>query len=247
MNQRIEKSKWKRSATCLVDHWETKECTSYMLRAPLSLIFVFPQPEGGVNEGQVFLAPLTKSYDGPRIAAPTGSWKDGLCGCLNAGFFHPSFCCSLWCNPIAMAQVMSRMQLTWCGTPGPLARTSKTFQVVLMLLAAFFVYSIAMEVILLKFPLVDGQAPLYVSILHIAGDLLFFVWSLLALCNTRKAVRQRYQIPEQHCKGCEDVCCSLFCSMCTVSQMMRHTGEYETFPGTCCSATGHPPGTPLVV
>lgn len=208
-----------------------------------SSLFV-SQPEGGVNEGQVFLAPLSKSYDGPRLAAPTGSWKDGLFGCCNVGFTHPSLWCSLCCRPLAMAQVMSRMQLSWWGLPGPLAQTSKTFQVVLMLLVAFYVYAVAMEVAMLLYPTPDDTPHLALSIARIAGVVLFSLWWLMALCNTRKTVRQRYQIPGG---GCEDVCCSLFCSCCTVSQMMRHTGEYETFPGTWCSATGHPPGTPLVV
>jgi hypothetical protein len=43
-------------------------------------------PEGGVTEGQVFLAPLM-GYDGPRLDAPTGGWKDGAFDCCNAGTF----------------------------------------------------------------------------------------------------------------------------------------------------------------
>ena len=61
-------------------------------------------PAGGVEEGQVFLAPLSKNYDGPRILGPTGHWKDGLFDCFKAGFCHPSFWCSLCCTQVAMAQ-----------------------------------------------------------------------------------------------------------------------------------------------
>jgi Cys-rich protein (TIGR01571 family) len=151
-----------------------------------------------------------------------------------------------------MAQVMSRMQLTWLGGIGSANMTRQTFMVVLMLTVAFFVYCLALEIA--AFPYTSTSTvespvdpPLYISVLRMAGDLLFSLWAFIALCRTRRAVRERYQIPEQHCKGCEDACCSLWCGCCVAAQMMRHTGEYETYTGVCCSATGHPPGAPLVV
>lgn len=144
-----------------------------------------------------------------------------------------------------MAQVMSRMQLTWLGGVGPANKTRQTFMVVLLLVIAFFVYSVALEIA--AFPYSSLDEPIYIPILRIGGDLLFSLWAFIALCRTRKTVRQRYQIPEHQCKGCEDACCSLWCGCCVAAQMMRHTGEYETYAGVCCSTTGHPPGTPLVV
>jgi len=214
--------------------------------------YFFPpvQPEGGVEEGQIFLTPLPDNYVGARLAAPTGRWKDGLCdffGTKNspAGVCHPSLWCSLCCAPIAMAQVISRMQLTWCGQPGSFYSTSRSFMVIIMLVAAFFVYSTALE--LAALPYTMETTPLYMTILRLAGNLIFSVWSLYALCRTRQNVRARYQIPEKHCKGCEDFCCAFWCGCCVTAQMMRHTGEYENYPAVCCSKTGHPPGTPLVV
>jgi Cys-rich protein (TIGR01571 family) len=144
-----------------------------------------------------------------------------------------------------MGQVMSRMQLTWLGTAGPLNRTRQTFFVVLLLVVAFFVYSTALEIA--SIPYEVGDAPTFIESLKLAGNLLFSLWAMYALCRTRETVRARYQIPEERCKGCEDLCCSVFCGCCAVAQMMRHTGEYENYPAVCCSATGHPPGTPLVV
>jgi Cys-rich protein (TIGR01571 family) len=167
--------------------------------------------------------------------------------CVQTGFCHPSLCCSLWCTQIAMAQVMSRMQLTWLGRVGPASKTNQTFLVILLLVIAFFVYSVALEIAALPYMSAPQTEPIYLSILRIGGDLLFSLWAFVALCQTRKTVRQRYQIPEQYCKGCEDACCSLWCGCCVTAQMMRHTGEYDTYAGVCCSATGHPPGAPLVV
>jgi len=71
-------------------------CSVYFLHA----LFSFDQqPEGGVKEGDTFLAPLPADMaDGPRIKAPTGQWKDGLFNCFGYGILHPSLCCSLWCT-----------------------------------------------------------------------------------------------------------------------------------------------------
>ena len=70
-------------------------------------------PTGGVEEGQVFLAPLGKNYDGPRLVAPTGNWKDGIFDFCNAGFCHPSFWCSLICTQLAMGQGMQQYYSTY--------------------------------------------------------------------------------------------------------------------------------------
>lgn len=205
-----------------------------------------PKPEGGVQEGQMFLVPLPKSYAGNKIEAPTGQWKDGLCHFCAAGWSHPSLWCSLCCGTIAMAQIMSRMQLTWLGEPGPLKQTKKAFSVVLTLTICYFIYCWSLEFAALPYA-TPADEPIWLSYSRIGGSLIFSLYSIYALCRTRQSVRTRYQIPETHCQGCEDICCSFWCNCCVTAQIMRHTGEYETYPGVCCSQTGHPPGTPIVV
>eukprot|EP00540_Astrosyne_radiata_P013380 CAMPEP_0116847184 /NCGR_PEP_ID=MMETSP0418-20121206/14289_1 /TAXON_ID=1158023 /ORGANISM="Astrosyne radiata, Strain 13vi08-1A" /LENGTH=136 /DNA_ID=CAMNT_0004478593 /DNA_START=89 /DNA_END=499 /DNA_ORIENTATION=+ len=135
-----------------------------------------------------------------------------------------------------------RMQLTWLGEPGPLISTKNTFKVCVVLVVAYAIYSTALDVVNLF-----GDAPSYLGAFRFLGWLLFSVWSLYALCKTRENLRARYSIEEQNCAGCEDFCCSLFCTCCTAAQLARHTGEYEKYPGACCTETGHPVGTPLVV
>lgn len=208
-------------------------------------VFTCEVPEGGVVEGQIFLAPLPHNFDGPRLRAPIGSWKDGLFGFFNAGFFHPSLWCALCCTQIAMGQVISRMQLTWLGEPGTLFATSRSFVVIVVLMFAYIIYSTCLE--LAAAPYEIGQVPSVISTLRFVGNIFFTAWAVYSLCRTRQNVRARYQIPEERCHGCEDLCCSFWCSCCVTAQMLRHTGEYETYPGVCCSKTGHPPGTPLVV
>ena len=144
-----------------------------------------------------------------------------------------------------MAQVMSRMQLTWLGEPSTLYHTRKTFRVVVALIVSYFVYALALE--FAAIPYADADPPATMAFFKLFGNLLFSLWALYALCRTRENVRARYSIPEEQCMGCEDICCAFWCSCCVTAQMLRHTGQYETYPGTCCTPTGHPPGTPLVV
>ena len=180
-----------------------------------------------------------------RIQAPTGRWKDGICDCCSLGVYHPHVWCAFFCSKIAMAQVMTRMHLTWLGEPGPRTATQNTFKVVVMLLMSYWVYSMALEVASL--PYRQNPAPLYITIMKLVGSLLWIAWTSYAMCRTRQSIREQYSIPEQRCSGCEDFCCSFFCTCCTLAQMARHTGEYETYEGKCCSSTGLPVDAPFTV
>lgn len=191
------------------------------------------------------MAPLPPNVISPRIKAPTGRWKDGLCDCFSLGIIHPHIWCSFCCSKIAMAQLMTRMQLTWLGEPGARTATQNTFKVVCILLVSYIVYSTSLEVAYLDYE--KAEIPKLIVSMKFIGSFLFGIWSLYSLCRTRQSVRARYSIPEERCVGCEDVCCSFFCTCCVVAQMSRHTGEYETYPAVCCTTTGHPPGTPLTV
>ena len=64
---------------------------------------------------------------------------------------------------------------------------------------------------------------------------------------TRKRIRSRYGIPEQNCRGCEDCCCAFWCQCCTVSQMARHTADYDNYAAKCCSETGLGRNAPSIV
>jgi Cys-rich protein (TIGR01571 family) len=146
---------------------------------------------------------------------------------------------------VLMGQVLMRMQLTWLGEPGPLVRTKNAFKVVLVIVISYFVYTLALE--FASAPYTIDTVPGYIPALKLAGSILFSVWAVFSLCRTRESIRARYSIEETTCAGCEDLCCAFWCSCCTVAQVARHTGEYETYPATCCTQTGHPAGTPIGV
>ena len=215
------------------------------LLSHIFLVFCVVQPEGGVEEGQTFWVPLPLDIETHRIAAPTGRWMDGLCDCFSLGCLHPSLICALCCSTISMAQIMTRLHLTWCGLPGPQVATKNTFKVVLMILAAYILYSTSLE--LASIPYDPENLPPLLWALKSLGSTAFSVYSIFSLCNTRRSVRIQYSIPEERCYGYEDCVCATCCTCCTLAQMARHTGEYETYPGVYFTKTGHPEGTPLTV
>mmetsp|Transcript_7920 Transcript_7920/g.11426 ORF Transcript_7920/g.11426 Transcript_7920/m.11426 type:complete len:258 (+) Transcript_7920:155-928(+) len=207
--------------------------------------FTVEVPSTGVNEGDSFLAPLPESFDARRLRAPTGRWKDGLFDFCSLGVLHPHLWCAMCCPQVLMAQVMTRMNLTWLGEPGPVLSTKTTFKVVVAIVVSYIVFSQALAYAALPYD--PEYVPSYIAILRGIGATLFSVWSLYSLCKTRENVRAMYTIKEEQCVGCEDLCCSFWCSCCTVAQLARHTGDYETYQGACCTESGLPDGSPHVV
>jgi Cys-rich protein (TIGR01571 family) len=146
---------------------------------------------------------------------------------------------------VLMAQVMKRMNLTWLGEPGPYISTKNTVKVVVTIVICYIIYSTALEIA--SMPFTVDTIPSFLPALKAIGSVFFTVYAMYSLCKTRESVRAVYSIPQTRCGGMEDCVCAFFCSCCTVSQLARHTGEYETYPGVCCSETGHPKGSPMVV
>ena len=63
------------------------------------------------------------------------------------------------------------------------------------------------------------------------AEFFLFVASLTTcciVCNVRKAIRTRDQIPASccpdSCESCDDCCCTLFCGACTQCLLLRHEG-----------------------
>jgi Cys-rich protein (TIGR01571 family) len=81
------------------------------------------------------------------------------------------------------------------------------------------------------------------SVLNIA----FGVFGVFVVARTRGRIRSRYGIPERRCIGCEDCCRAFWCACCTVSQMARHTADYENYAALCCGETGLSPNAPSIV
>jgi Cys-rich protein (TIGR01571 family) len=205
--------------------------------------FLWTREEWNEEMERTSVTPLPASMQDDRIQIPTGRWKDGLCDCFSVGICHPSLLCAWCCRNISLAQIMTRMSLTWLGEDGQKKATQNTFKVMVLLFVSYTLFLTSLGIASSGFP--PGEAPLFIVFMKMVGSILYGIWFLYSLCRTRQNVRAQYSIPEESCAGCEDFCCAFFCACCTLSQMARHTGEYETYPGTWCSTTGHPPDTPL--
>lgn len=223
---------------------ERKALTAIHALTSTSFPSFFLAARGWSYAGQIFSAPLPSSERPNIIRAPNGRWKDGLCNCFSLGIYHPSLCWSIWLPPIAMGQIMTRMSLNWLGQHGNRVFTKYTCTSVAIITYTYVLLEITVQCLQHFLP---DEGFLVQKFVGLSVTSLFFSWFLYALKMTRQRVREQYSIPGEQCGSYEDVCCSLFCACCVVSQMARHTGEYETYPGICCSTTGHPEGTPLTI
>ncbi len=88
--------------------------------------------------------------------------------------------------------------------------------------------------------------------LHVKGMKWIFAYSsavvlaidITVLCNiiwmtakTRRFVRQEFNIPGSKVG---DTLTSAFCTSFAIAQMGRHTADYDTYVGVCCTNTGLP-------
>ena len=221
-------------------------------------------PKGGVKEGQIFTVPFditTSSYTegGTNNSAPIGRWRDDLCDCFKHGICHPMLWNACCCRLIALGQVIERMKLNWCGDEGtPFLCAVRPFRVLVFCQTFFigrmiWVYYIAFSQQSAASSSSSSAYDYQVDSSSSTGPFYNFVYALgfviviFFICltaKTRKRIRDRYDIRESTCHGCEDCCCAYWCGCCTIAQMARHTTEYEIYGAKCCSETGLSPDAP---
>jgi PLAC8 family len=195
-----------------------------------------------------------------RISVPVGHWKDDFWDLFRHGYCHASAICACCCVPCATGQVISRLHLTWLGlTGGTVAQTTAAFKTLFYLTWSYWALrAIFMYIIYVLDPNVgiewhEWKTPgTWYYVVCAVDDMLWYMYlafSVVVLRNTRSHLRKRYAIPEsEQCPtGCEDVCCSIFCPCFVVAQMMRHTADYDSYRGQCCSETGLPLSAPEIV
>jgi Cys-rich protein (TIGR01571 family) len=166
---------------------------------------------------------------------------------------------------------MTRMSRNWIGGAGNPPDTSNTYMTVLIIFLVYIVLWIIFYSVLASSAVTCSNGYVYrydqyystttctggstynaMSALIYILNLAFGVYILIAMCQTRRRIREKYNIPPTACGGCDDCCCSFWCSCCTVNQMARHTNDYSAYPVECCSGacfnkTGQPPSAPVIV
>jgi Cys-rich protein (TIGR01571 family) len=192
-----------------------------------------------------------------RTSIPVGQWRDGLWDIFRYGYCHCSAMNACCCVPIAAGQVITRLQLTILGRPGTISATTGVFRILWIVCLLVWTSRVLLLIIIaLLDPNVNSVEWIEPSTTYYVfcglDDILaygYMAWTVLLLRNLRSQVRSQYAIPEsdQCPTGCEDTCCSLVCPCFVAAQMMRHTADYDTYGGRCCTATGLPAHAPSIV
>ena len=212
---------------------------------------VTTDPEGGgVQRGDTMEVPFPTSFLATTVVPPKGYWKDGLCDCLGLGCCHPTVWVSWLCPLVGIGQVNTRLRLDWLGRKAKTPRQVK------------FSFGILLTITILHFLATNiwsylghNLDPMYYKIGSIIS-LCLMLFQIYSIARTRCQVRKRYEIPESACargcccgccRSCDDVCAAALCSCCVTARMLRHTADYETYRGLCCSSNGLPRTAPVVV
>eukprot|EP00977_Amphora_coffeiformis_P016276 scaffold4976_cov161-Amphora_coffeaeformis.AAC.22 len=212
-------------------------------------------PKGGVRKGQEFQATVI----------PVGGWRDGLFDCFSFGLCHPQCCLTFWCTPLALGQLMTRMNLNFIGSPHSTTNGNSTtpstispFTLMLILVIVYVVVDCIVALMIEPYLNAEeedeetGQIytadelymPPWVLRLRAFGQAWEFFYGFfvfVVLFRVRNHVRKRYSIPSSTygCgDGLEDCCCAMLCGPCSVCQMMRHTSDYRHDEAACCTPTG---------
>jgi len=189
-------------------------------------------PEGGVVQGQKLIVPFDPKVSYESTTA-TGAWKDGLCDCARYGIFHPTFINALCCPLILLGQVMTRLKLDWLARPASDEDFKKTFKITVGIFIVYTLFGMFFS------PSIDVSTEVDDDRIIAENDnsvynfvnFIYGVFLVVVMTVVRKMVREKYQIPEQRCIGCEDFCCAFWCSCCTVSQLARQTADYDVNEG----------------
>ena len=144
---------------------------------------------------------------------------------------------------VAAGQVISRLRLTWTGRPGSVSETTGAFQMLFALVLTYCVLHFG-GTFISGFYEADDPIAIILDTSDIILHFCYFVFSVYVVIRVRRQVRETYGIPAP---SNEDVCCSCFCPCFVAAQMLRHTTDYDTYPSTCCTATGIPAYAPSIV
>jgi Cys-rich protein (TIGR01571 family) len=137
--------------------------------------------------------------------------------------------------------------MTYCGNPARGQQYKRTFQTLVILTLTYWT-------IWFFFHCPDGECDRgrnqhhqhhQTNIVMRVTNIVWITYTTITLIKLRRSIRQTYKIPETACHGCEDCCCVLFCSCCTLSQMARQTADYNQRRALCCSDTGLPEDIPI--
>lgn len=157
---------------------------------------------------------------------------------------------------MAAGQVIRRLKLNALGRPGPVSQTEIAFKIILLVVTVYMTIYIGLYFVLLYLsppglgdptypgPVAFSDSYMLVAWIRSIWHYIYVIVLTVVLFNLRGYVRRRYAIPGSETMDC---CCSFWCPCLVVTQLMRHTTDYEMYPSFCCSETGLPPHAPEIV
>ena len=186
---------------------------------PLSEAPLQPPSPGYPPKEEPQMQQFPMKQQGALMPVPQGRWRNELCDCCShCG--RPAFWVS-WCfGPVSLGQIMTRMNLNWCGDSEP-SQDESAFRFMLVATICFLVY----------FAVFIGLA-YYIAIIALVA---FNIFVLVMMIRTRAHIRQKYGIQGS---ALEDCCLSYWCGCCTAIQMASHTADFNQYESQCCTPTG---------
>jgi Cys-rich protein (TIGR01571 family) len=175
-----------------------------------------------------------KTWYDETTGAPIGRWRTTLISCCDV-LTQSTFWMGICCTPVLIAQLVTRLNLSWNGRAGAskeeISLSFNRIVLSMMITLAFWKIPIAGDLALLCFYLL--------IVVHVGS-------------HVRHHMRQKYKIPSRfptrYCGDrMEDSCCMFFCGCCSAIQMARHTHDDKEFPGHGCTSTGLGLDAPPVV
>lgn len=141
---------------------------------------------------------------------------------------------------VALGQIMARSRLDWKGQPGNdfITKTTCT-SVTIVLFCVITINALLLYLMYRDWREMYGLR-LQDAIPLLIVDTMFVVYFYYAVCSARRSIRAKYVIPEKRCRHFEDCFVAVFCTQCAISQLGRHTADYETFRAVCFNETGIP-------
>ena len=206
--------------------------------------FLATVPAGGVKQGETFTCYM-RELDSVAIDIPVGYWKDNLTDVCAYGCYHPVFWNPIICPLTSLWQIQTRVGLDFMGRPREEGVPSPQLpnRTVLLVILSSWVF---MNGALLAGYNFKWSRGLDLSLADISAiglvNLVMFAFVVFVAQSTRNSVREKFLIRENRCSDLEDIYVSALALPCAISQMSRHTANYDDYEAVCCSKTGLPDG-----
>ena len=129
-------------------------------------------------------------------------------------------------NSVALGQVMTRLQSGWIALPNRARRPKDAFRLALIIT----MFTITINCLL--YYLAEDNT-LRIALFTSINASIYFYFAANVI-RTRRRLRKRFIIPMK--RQYEDLFVGGVIPMLVVSQMLRHTSDYDTYSGQFCTA-----------